>query len=56
MGCFGGGMVLDVFGELDVRGSGGFETFWGSGRWREFEPKGSDKTACLAAYRFAAGM
>jgi hypothetical protein len=33
-------MVLDVFGELDVRGSGGFETFWGSGRWREFETFG----------------
>ena len=79
-------------------GSGGFGTFWGSGRWREFETfgvgrvwgvrgalgeadwvwrapqlayteascceakcfvraraKGSDKTFCLAAYRFAAG-
>jgi hypothetical protein len=33
VGCFGGGMVLDVFWELDVRGSGGFGTFWGSGRF-----------------------
>ena len=43
MGCFGGGMVLDFFGGLDVRGREGLglSGVWeGSGRWREFETFG----------------